>query len=186
MTRYSLMAALCILITLATCASASAAATADAPEGAQLLTTTRAAESLRIAQEFWRVRTPCVRVFSAKSKALAEWTGTRDATVLGATRAGGCAVYVNSLRLLASFVYRISTCTTIVHELGHVLGLIHAPDDPQSIMNDYHDDNEVVWGCWKRFMPRGRSRWWRSLYGAPAWLYRDDAIPRARPRTVSS
>lgn len=142
--------------------TASAALPTDRPQ-----TSTRVTESLRIAREFWRVDAP-VKVYGATGAALAAETGAVGA-VGGAL---GLDIWLSAESLADNtYASRIEVCTSIVHEYGHALGIGHSTNRA-SVMFAEPELNDVVYGCWKRFMPKGQARRWRALRGVPHWLTR--------------
>jgi hypothetical protein len=152
------------LVALALCAPSASAAElpTDQPQH-----TTRVTESLRIARAFWGVDRPA-RIYAVSHAVLSAATG--DEMVAGG--AVGDSIWLTTEALRDNtYEARIATCTFIVHEYGHVLGMGHS-HNPKSVMGEGSEVNAVVYGCYKRFMPKGKARQWRKERGAPIWLTR--------------
>lgn len=163
-------------ICLAACipSTASASLPTDRPA-----TTARAMESLRIAADFWDQPVADLRLYLATSDelyAMSDLRGTAAYTI-------GHSIWIDEW-LMGRRAYddRISACNAIVHEVGHALAApigFPNPVDPihslasSSVMRQLQPEWKVVYGCYKRFLPRGKARAWRSLMGhRPFWLTR--------------
>lgn len=131
------------------------------------LTGARITASLQIAEQFWQTPAPCdIRVYAATPAQLEADLGY---PVIGATPAEAipagvqCPVWISDALADATYVDRILACSVIVHELGHRFGLAH--DDasqPGSVMNGVQ--TPVVYGCYRRFLPRGQGAAWRERF----------------------
>ncbi len=157
-----------LLAALAALMLAPSLAFAQAPPTDDPQTTTRAVESLRIAADFWDVSIP-VRVFAVSGEELDGAGGTLG--TIGMASANS--VWLLDFLLTENTVEsRIATCTAIVHEYGHLLGVGHRRGR-RSVMRTELMPNEVVFGCYQRFMRAGHARRWRVLEGGrPVWVTR--------------
>lgn len=146
---------------------------AGAPPTDRPLTTTRVMDSLAIAADFWDAWPDCaVRVYLATPAQLAASTGraAAAATMLGVQPdSAECAIWLSDELAGNSVENRIWVCTDLAHEVGHRLGY---PDETAglSLMNGFSDS--ILYGCYRRFLPRGYGVWWRENVGDPVWAAR--------------
>lgn len=142
-------------------------------------TTTRTAESLRIAREFWGQPAPGLRVYLATSDELEAVSGISGTAAYATPRGIWLDDWMMGPR---TYDVRISACNAIVHDYGHVINAkIGSPNpvDPihslaaNSVMRQLQPEWKIVYGCYKRFMPKGKARQWRDSLGhRPVWLTR--------------
>lgn len=132
--------------------------------------TVRASESMRIAREFWNAESPCgaVNIYRA--------TGDQMSAVTGKEHTAGMTDWCHIWTPIGDngWMDRIQSCTIVVHEYGHVVrayGYDHAAKHG-SVMYPELELNEVVYGCYKRFLPKGKGREFRELVGKPLFLRR--------------
>lgn len=136
------------------------------------ITSTRVTDSLAIAADFWGDWPACaVRVYSATPAQLAAATGAPSAVAATQLEPGSadCPIWVSDELAANSVENRIEFCTDLGHEIGHRLGYL---DDrsPLSLMNGINDS--ILYGCYRRFLPRGMGAWWRDFNGVPEWAVR--------------
>lgn len=136
--------------------------------------TLRAGESFQIAKQFWGgAELPCTdaRVYVASQAQMAAATG--NGAAVGAT--DWCSLWVvDELVAERTWYARIRTCSIIVHEYGHALRVYGAGHSTQrgSIMYPDFQPNEVVYACYRRFLPQGQGRAFRKMVGKPLFLHR--------------
>lgn len=146
-------------------------APATASAQIQQVDTTRTRESLRVAQQLFDQTPACgtPKIYLADPSDM-KGSGRQDA--LGVAEPSICVILLNRRMYQGTGTYetRIHVCNVIAHEYGHVLGFMHGP--PTSVMREEYDLRSVVYGCYKRFLPRGKAREWRANHGRSMWLSR--------------
>jgi hypothetical protein len=162
-------ALVCVLVALVP--AATARADYPAPPLTRPLTGLRYTESLRIAEEFWEATPACaVRFYAATDRELRASTGRAAYAAVRDVQVGDeCPVWIGPDLAAAVYDNRIDACSVIAHELGHLLGFPHDPD-PGSVM--YPLGPPLVYGCYRRFLPRGYGLAWREEHGPPVWSHR--------------
>lgn len=141
------------------------------------LTGKRITESLRIAHEMYGRDPVCmVKVYSASPTAIRNSTAGNQPATIAATSVDPsvpgkpCPIWVNSAMMVNDIWARVQVCDALVHDVGHRLGYQH--DDalrPGSVMNA---DTPTVRGCYIRFVPLAKRRWYRDTYGDPTFARR--------------
>lgn len=162
----TLVATVALLLTSAVSASA---------VDIELLHTTRVSESLRIAERVFGQPLQCrPSVFQVRQDLMRiddydiDGDGDKDdrdsRALLGElTSPDRCSILISDAFSRDHYSNRILACSAIVHGYGHLLlGLEHS-SDPRSVM---YRINPMVYGCYKRFIQRGKGREWRQNYGA--------------------
>lgn len=159
----------CLVGLLIVFALVPSSASAGPPPATNAQTSRLAVDSLAIAAKFWTSDLPGLRVFAVDIRLIRIATGESGAigTADRATRSVWIPTGSGS-----DYLARIQGCTIIVHEVGHVLGIAHSPD-PRSVMGAELGSREVVYDCYRRFLPDGKMREWRAnVGGAAVWLTR--------------
>jgi hypothetical protein len=137
------------------------------PAASAELTAPSITKSVTVAQQFWHSTMP-VHLNPATPAQLASFTRSPGATA-GTYRNY---IWLSTTLLTNTYQVRMLACTTLVHEYGHALGLQHNAN-PLSIMFWQNQRRVLPWGCYKAFLPKGKSKQWRQENGgSPIWAQR--------------
>jgi len=158
-----------LLFVLVVLAAVPSNAQAGPPPAERALTSRLAVDSLKIAAAFWRSDLSDVRVFAVDIRLI--WAATGNPSAAATADAAMRAVWIAE-GSSSQYLVRIAACSEVVHEAGHVLGVEHSAA-PRSIMGTELSDREVVYECYRRFLPPGKMREWRENADGPAiWMTR--------------
>ena len=134
--------------------------------------------SLHVADDFYGQTGSCAsRVLFVGDEPLTLATGEHGA--LGSSSLGGA--WTNDCKIMVAadvfddldYDTRVDLCRVIVHERGHALGREHDAE-LRSIMNPAWEPGtgDVVYGCYRRLVPRGRRADFRAWRAPLRWQRR--------------
>lgn len=126
----------------------------------QPIVTKRVAVSLTIAERFWGRPAPChVRVYQVpRARMTVNGLSYHEWVEHGGPE---CPVWISDDYTANDYAARTRFCTLLVHAVGHMLGRLDN-DNPASIM--YGPGGPISYGCYRRFVPRGKRREWRMQH----------------------
>lgn len=161
--RLFLLAAL----SFAALATGATSAPAADPPTSHIASGPTISDALSIAAKFWGAAPRCaaLTVYRADLRAF------NAAGLAAPADEPPCTIWLDDDQNFSSQDWgeRIQRCDTIVHEFGHLLGHEHDAQ-PLSPMNP--GSKAVVYGCYRRFLPKDMGRAYRRDFGRPTWAQR--------------